>query len=119
MEKRRTSRTSLITDYNAEFLLGGQAFSKIQVSNIGTNGCCVQLPVGSAKYLKDKPVLDNMILFHADHKRYSLKGRVAWHDDGKNVQGQWITAGVEFLETPEECAQEIKEYVKVGMRKDS
>jgi len=119
MEKRKTSRTSLISDYNAEFKLGDQAFSRIQVSNIGTSGCCVQLPVASAKYLKNKPLLDNMILFHADAKHYSLKGRVAWHDGGQNPKGQWITAGVEFLETPQECAQEIKEYVMASVKREN
>ena len=118
MEKRKFSRTALISDYNAEFHLGGETFSKIQVSNIGTRGCCMQLPLGSAKYLKNKPVLDNMILFHADAKKYSLKGRVAWHDGGKNLNGQWVTAGVEFLETPQDCAQEIKEYVTAAIKKD-
>ena len=117
MEKRRTSRTSLITDYNTQFKLGGQSFSNIQVANIGTTGCCLQMPVASAKYLKNRPVLENMILLHADARKYSLKGRVAWHDDGKGTQGQWITAGVEFLDTPEECTQELSEYV-VANRKD-
>jgi hypothetical protein len=117
MEKRKFSRTALVTDYNAQFHIAGQPFSNIQVSNIGTHGCCVQLPVGSAKYLKNKPVLDNMILFHSDAKKYSLKGKVAWHDDGKNLKGQWITAGVEFLETPDECAQEISEYVLATVKK--
>lgn len=117
MEKRKSSRTSLISDYNTEFHLGGQTYTNVQVSNIGTHGCCVQMPVGSAKYLKNKPLLDNMILFHSDAKKYSLKGRVAWHDDGQNPKGQWITAGVEFLETPEECTQEINEYVMATAKK--
>jgi len=117
MEKRKCSRTSHINDYLTEFQVGGKAFSRIQVSNIGTHGCCVQLPVGSAQYLKGKPVLDNMILFHSNAKKYSLKGKVAWHDEGRDPKAQWITAGVEFLETPEDCSQEISEYVAATVKR--
>ena len=117
MEKRKHTRTTKVTDFNTQFRLGGQSFTNINVSNIGVHGCCLQLPVASAKYLKDKPMLDNMILFHSDAKKYSLKGRVAWHDDGKNAQGKWITAGVEFLETPDDCTREIAEYVAVTAKK--
>jgi c-di-GMP-binding flagellar brake protein YcgR len=113
MEKRKFARTSIISDYNTQFRLGGQTYSKVQVSNIGTNGCCVQLPIASAQYLKGKPVLENMILFHGDSKKYSLKGRVAWHDDASHGTGKHVTAGVEFLETPTECSREIAEYVAV------
>lgn len=114
MEKRRYSRTSLINDYNTQFRLAGQAFSNIKISNIGTHGCCLQLPVGAAKYLRDKPVLDNMILFHADQRKYSLRGRVAWYDAGAaNLRKDaWIQAGVEFLDTPEECTQELTAAVE-------
>ena len=113
MEKRKHSRSSLITDFKTQFRLGGQEYTRIQVSNIGAHGCCVRLPVASAAYLKGRPVLENMILMHTDAKKYSLKGRVAWFDDGMNSNGQWIDTGVEFLETPKDCAQEISEYVAV------
>ena len=116
MEKRNYSRTALISDYNTEFRLGGQTYSKVRVSNIGTNGCCLQMPVGTAKYLSTKPQLENMILFHSDAKKYSLKGKVAWVEELKNPKAEWITAGVEFLETPAECTREISEYV-VGSHK--
>ncbi|GEM_PF-2709805 len=111
MEKRKHSRTSLVTDYTTQFNLGGKDFRKVQVANIGTHGCCLKLPIGSAPYLKGKPVLENMILFHSDAKKYSLKGKVAWHEDAAGPKSQWITAGVEFLDTPADCEREISEYV--------
>ena len=116
MENRKYARTSLISDYNTEFKLGGQSYANVHVSNIGTRGCCVQMPVGSAKYLKDRPLLENMILLHADAKKYSLRGRVAWFDDGRQSKGDWIAAGVEFLDTPEECSKEIADYLKATSR---
>jgi hypothetical protein len=112
MEKRKSARTSLISDYHTQFLLGGQAFTNIKVSNIGTQGCCLQMPVASARFLKDKPVLDNLILLHANAKKYSLKGRVAWHEPALDSQEPWLTAGVEFLETPVECKEEIVARLK-------
>jgi hypothetical protein len=111
MDKRNFPRTSMVSDYSTQFHLGGQTYSKIQVANIGTHGCCLQMPIGSAKYLKDKPVLDNMILFHSDTKKYSLRGKVAWCDETPANKGSWITAGIEFLDTPEDCTREISEYV--------
>ena len=117
MEKRKYSRTSLITNFNTQFRLGGQDYTRIQVSNIGAHGCCVRLPVASAAYLKGRPVLENMILMHSDAKKYSLKGRVAWFDDGMKSNGKWIETGVEFLETPRDCAQEISDYVATAERK--
>jgi hypothetical protein len=112
MEKRKSARTSLISDYHTQFLLGGQAFTNIKVSNIGTSGCCLQMPVASARFLKDKPVLDNLILFHANAKKYSLKGKVAWSEAGVDAQDAYVTAGVEFLETPVECKDEIVACLK-------
>lgn len=111
MEKRKYSRTSLVSDYTTQFNLGGKDFNRIQVSNIGTHGCCVRLPIGSAQYLKGKPLLENMILFHSDAKKYSLKGKVAWHEESSGAKDQWITAGVEFVDTPVDCEREISEYV--------
>ncbi|BDU73028.1 PilZ domain-containing protein [Mesoterricola silvestris] len=119
MEKRKHSRTALISDYTTQFHLGGKDFNKIQVANIGTHGCCVKLPIGSAQYLKGKPVLENMILLHADSKKYSLKGKVAWHEEPRGQKDAWITAGVEFLETPAECVREISEYVIATVPKGS
>lgn len=112
MEKRKSARTSLISDYHTQFLLGGQTFSNVKVSNIGTQGCCLQMPVASSRYLKDKPVLENLILFHANARKYSLKGRVAWHDAGGDGKDPWLIAGVEFLETPVECQEDIDTTLK-------
>ncbi len=116
MEKRNTARTALISDYNTEFRLGGQTYSNIQVSNIGPQGCCLRMPLASAKYLKSKPMLDNMILFHSGTKKYSLKGRVAWNEGEKETHDAWISAGVEFMDTPEECTREISEYVMARVK---
>ena len=117
MEKRKYSRTSLISDYNTQFRLGGQSYSNIHVANIGTNGCCLKLPIGTAKILKDKPNLENMILFHGGSRKYAMRGRVAWHEPDQDSKGKYLNAGVEFLETPQECSQEIAEYVKATRRK--
>lgn len=122
MEKRRYSRTSLINDYNTQFRLAGQAFSNIKVANIGAHGCCLQMPVGAAPYLRDKPVLDNMILFHADQKKYSLRGRVAWYDDGSSGgagarKDACLYAGIEFLDTPEECTQDLTASIESTLPK--
>ncbi len=111
MEKRDFYRASLKRDYSAQFQLGGQTYAEVQISNIGARGCCVRLPAASAQHLEGKPVLDNLLLFRPGAQPYALKGRIAWHDDLRSAKGDWITAGVEFMESPAACIREIRESV--------
>lgn len=117
MEKRKFSRTSLLSDCSSQFKLGGQSYTGIQVSNLGVRGCCLQMPASTARQLKNQPLLENMILLHGGIRNYAIKGRVAWHDAHADAKATFIKAGVEFLDTPEECTREISEYVMATTRK--
>ena len=104
MEKRKYFRTSLKRDYTAQFRLDGQTHDRIKVSNIGIQGCCLQLPAASSQRLSEKPVLGNFVLFH-DARKFALKGRIVWHDR----RGEGMTAGMAFLDVPSDCIRAIRE----------
>jgi hypothetical protein len=111
MEKRSYYRTPVRSGFSTELLLDGRIYSGIPVTNIGLRGCCVRLPVTSAPHLKDHALIDNLLLSGAQDEYYPLKGRIAWHDQADAGRDRWIKAGVEFLETPEACAREIRELL--------
>jgi c-di-GMP-binding flagellar brake protein YcgR len=104
MEKRNFFRTALKRDYTAQFQLDGQTHSRVQVSNISINGCCLLLPAASSQRLSEQPVLDTFVLFH-DARRYTVRSRIVWHD----LRGDGITAGVAFLDIPRDCIRAIRE----------
>jgi hypothetical protein len=111
MEKRKTARTSLLTDCHSQFRLEGQTYTGIRVANLGARGCCLHLPPSTARHLKDRPFLENLELFQGGSRKPTLRGRIAWFDERPAQKGAYIQAGVEFLEAPEECTREISAYV--------
>ena len=44
MDKRLHSRISVESQCKARFQLGGHSYNNITVSNLGSDGCCVQIP---------------------------------------------------------------------------
>lgn len=117
MEKRKSSRTPMLSDCRSQFHLGGQSFQGIQVANLGPKGCCLWMPASTARQLKDKPFLENLILLQRGIRNFAIRGRVAWCEDHASAQASFVQAGVEFLDIPEACTREISAYVMATTRR--
>jgi len=115
MEKRNFYRTPVHGGLSTDLLLEGHPYSAARVTDIGLRGCCVQLPTTSAAHLKDHAPIDNLQLSGVRDDLYTLKARIAWYDLPKAGQDAWIRTGIEFLDTPDACAREIRELVAEGM----
>lgn len=113
MEKRHSHRTSLTLDYSSLLLLEGQTYAGAPVTNISQDGCCLRLPAASAEHLKDHELVDALLLSRLTSRPYGLKARVAWHTEPGT--GKWVRAGIEFLETPKGCSEEIQDRVAEGL----
>jgi hypothetical protein len=116
MEKRTSSRTSLLSECRSQFRMGGQSYNGIQVANLGPRGCCLQMPASTARQLKDKPFLENLILLQGGIRNFAIRGRVAWCEDHAPAKASFVKAGVEFLDAPEACTREISAYVMATTR---
>lgn len=115
MEKRQSDRTSLSLDFSTQMVLEGETYTGVPVTNLGVNGCCVKLPAGSAAHLKSHALVGRMLLAWPESGPYAVKARIAWHDAPRFGGARWVNAGVEFLETPAECVQVLRERVAEGM----
>jgi hypothetical protein len=113
MDKRSSHRTSLTLDYSSQLLQEGQTYAGAQVTNISPDGCCIRLPAASAQHLKDDELVDGLLLSRLTSGPFGVKARIAWHSEPEG--GKWVKAGMEFLETPKDCAEEIRDRVAEGL----
>ncbi len=110
MEKRLHSRVSVEPQCKARFLLGGQAYDRIRVSNLGAEGCCIQLPAHAAGGLSDKSLLEGWEFINPGLPKGSITARVAWMHQGKAKTG-FISTGIKFLDAPVEYTRRLSNYV--------
>lgn len=111
MDKRLHSRVSVEPQCKARFQLGGQSYTNITVSNLGAEGCCIQMPAQSAGSLNDKCMLEGWELIHPSLPKGTLRARVVWYQNQSRPKTDYIETGVRFLDAPDSFTRDVDKYV--------
>lgn len=111
MDKRLHSRVSVEPQCKARFQLGNKSYNNITVSNMGSDGCCLQIPTQSIEGLSEKSLLDGLELIHPGLPKGSVKGKVAWvHGEDKTRPG-YLETGVQFMDASSDYTKSLANFV--------
>ena len=111
MDKRQHSRISVESQCKARFQLGGQSYNNITVSNLGSDGCCVQVPVQAQAELASKSTLDGWELIHPSLPKEAIKAKVVWSHPEDRAKAGFIETGIQFMEAPAGYTRDLDKYV--------
>jgi len=116
LEKRLHSRVLLEPQCKARFQLGGQSYDRIRVSNLGADGCCIQIPARAVGGISEKALLEGWEFLNPGLPKGSITAKVAWvHGDGKRRTG-FVETGVKFMNAPVEYTRRLSNYVSTVAR---
>lgn len=110
MDKRLHSRIAVETQCKARFQLGRQSYNNITVSNLGADGCCIQVPSQSISGLSDKSTLDGWELIHPSLPKGTIKAKVVWCH-GEKPRAEFIETGIQFMDVPSGYTRDLDKYV--------
>jgi len=116
MDLRKHSRITTETQCKAQIHAGGQTFSDVSVTNLGADGCCVQIPAKTASGLKNKMMLEGFELIHPNLPKDAIKGQVVWLHDQQGADKNFITSGIQFQGAPQHFAQDVDRYVSALLK---
>jgi hypothetical protein len=115
MEKRSVSRILVKTPCKARFQLGGQAYTNIQVVNLGSHGCCFVIPVPAVNRFKAGPILEDWKLIHPKLPRAAIKAKVVWCRPQGEVKLGFLEAGVQFMDVPPSYSEELDRFLMAAL----
>ena len=111
MDKRLHSRVSVESQCKARFRLENNSYNNITVSNLGSDGCCMQIPTQSISGLSEQSLLEGLELVHPGLPKGSFRGKVAWvHGEDKTRPG-YLETGVQFLDASSEYTKRLANFV--------
>jgi len=111
MDKRHHSRVSVGHQCKARFQLGNNTYENITVSNLGSDGCCMQIPDQSIEGLSENSTLEALELIQPGLPKGSLRGKIAWvHGEDKTRPG-FLETGVQFMDASVEYIKNLSYYV--------
>jgi len=111
MDKRLHSRISVEPQCKARFQLGGQSYNNITVSNLGSDGCCIQVPSQAVSGLTDKSFLEGWELIHPSLPKGSIKAKVVWSHGQDKPRTEFIETGIQFMDAPANYVRDLDKYV--------
>jgi hypothetical protein len=111
MDKRLHSRVSVESQCKARFQLAGQSYNNITVSNLGADGCCIQVPSQSVSGLSDRSTLEGWELIHPSLPKGTIKAKVVWCHDQKMPRAEYIETGIQFMDVPSGYSKDLDKYV--------
>jgi hypothetical protein len=111
MEKRLHSRVSVEPQCKARFQLGGQSYDRIRVSNLGADGCCIQMPAQAVVALSDKLLLEGWEFINPGLPKGSITAKVAWVRGPGMRKAGFVATGIKFLDAPVEFTRRLSNYV--------
>ncbi len=111
MDRRTELRFSVKPACRARFHVGGMSYTNVQVINLGSHGCCVQIRTPTVNWFAGGPVLEAWKLIHPKLPKAAIKAKVVWcRSQGKENPG-FIEAGVKFLDVPQGYSQELAQFL--------
>jgi len=111
MDKRLHSRISVEPQCKARFQLGGQSYNNITVSNLGSDGCCIQVPSQAVSGLSDKSFLKGWELIHPSLPKGTIKAKVVWSHGQDKPKTEFIETGIQFMDAPANYVRDLDKYV--------
>ena len=111
MDKRLHTRIPVESQCKARFQLGGQSYNNITVSNLGADGCCIQVPSKTVSALDDKATLEGWELVHPSLPHGTIKGKVVWCHGKDQAKTEYIETGVQFMDAPAGYTKDLDRYV--------
>jgi PilZ domain len=111
VENRHHSRVSVDPQCRVQFQLRGEPYRNIPVSDLGADGCRVQIPIQSIGGLSDESPLERFELLHPALPSAPIKAKVVWvHAEGHPKTG-FIASGVQFMDAPAGYTRKLAEFV--------
>jgi len=111
MDKRLHSRIAVENQCKARFQLGGQSYNNITVSNLGSDGCCCQIPAEAVAELSSKSTLDGWELIHPSLPKEAIKAKVVWSHSQDRTKANFIETGVQFMDASASYTRDLDKYV--------
>jgi hypothetical protein len=112
MDNRQQIRVPVEPQCKARIRFEKQAFRDIPVSNLGTSGCCIHVPVQLANGLLDKAALDGLVLVHPSLPGAMVKAKVAWVQRRQDPVTGLVAAGVRFMAAPGNFTDDLTAFVR-------
>ena len=113
MENRLHSRAALAPRCRVRFQLGGHPFSNVTVSNLGQDGCCIQIPAQASSGLRDRSLLEGWEFINPGLPREPIKAKVVWVHGQGHTRADFLECGIKFLDAPVHYTKRLASYVKV------
>lgn len=111
MDLRKHTRITAEPKCTASFKVGGQSYNNIAVSNLGADGCCLEIPSQSAKGIKNLAMLEGVELRHVGLPKQAVAAKVVWVHSKKGAEKDFLETGIQFQGAPEGYGQEVDRYV--------
>lgn len=118
MDKRLHSRVAVASQCKARFQLGGKSFNDITVSNLGADGCCLQIPSQAGAELTNRTNLEGWSLIHPGLPKDSIQAKVVWSHAQDRAKAGYIETGVQFVNAPANYTRDLDKYVTAMSKSD-
>ena len=116
MDLRKHSRIAVDSDCTAQLQLQGHTYDNITVSNLGSDGCCIQVPVQAATGFRNKMLLEGIEFVHSDLPSESIKGKIVWLHSQKGSGQDFVETGIQFSGVPDGYCQEVDRYISALLK---
>jgi hypothetical protein len=107
MEGRSNPRIPVGPQCRARLRLEQGPLYNLPVVNLGTGGCCLDVPAPLASALLGRAFVGDLELVHPSLPARPLKGQIAWVHSVKQAGGDTMAIGVEFTEAPGGFARDL------------
>lgn len=111
MDKRQHPRVTLESQCKANFHLGGTAYNDIIVSNLGVDGCCLQMPPQAMAELTNRSTLEGWELIHPSLPSDPIQAKVVWSHPDVQARKGFIETGIQFVNAPANYKRDLDRYV--------
>ena len=111
MGSNGNARVSVKRECSARFRFGGLTYDNIPVLNLGTDGCCIQVPRAFAGGLVDHSLLEGLELISPALAKDSIEARVLRVRSDETIKSGCLEAEVQFVGTPVGYRKNVRNYV--------
>lgn len=111
MENRQHPRVSMDHQCQAKFRFGGKPFSNIAVSDIGPEGCRLEIPIQTGPGFSDKSFLEGLELIHPALPTDPVQAKVVWVHGQDVLETGFVVSGVQFMDAPADYTRKLTNFV--------
>ena len=105
------ARVSVKRECSARFRFGGLTYDSIPVLNLGTDGCCIQVPRTFAGGLVDHALLEGLELISPTLAKDSIEARVLRVHSNETIKAGCLEAEIQFVGVPVGYRKNVLKYV--------